>query len=691
MTSFYHILIDIQETQSFDRLESFRDPQIWATMTEEEQALLAKLFVFMGVHYLSQGDSKVLEAFDFAAKISHHSSQILYEQGKAFAHYQDNLRCLYLASQALSQAVEKDKGLLEAWLTWGEVLVQIGVLDHQVSALIEADQKFEHLSKLISSQSGSFDQQHYYWVWGQCLAAIGQDSEEPYDYYRAIAKYRLAHDQGCQDPQFLCDYSQALIEFSSLVDAKELLIEALKCLDQATQQEDASFNVYFCKGIVLSKLYEALGENELIEAAIKSFEEASKLDADSWELWLKWGQIESFVGKIKRDVKLVESALSKFAKAHQLEQNHAHILGAWGEAELFLGSQQEQYALIQSAKQKVAKSLHLQPENPDLWYLYGACYNELGRYFNDEGFYRQAIERFQQGLSLNRRHPLLWYGLSLAYFTLGDLNEHIPALEKANLYCSRMMEFEGKGIAQFWNDWGVVLLKLGELTEERGYIEAAIEKFERALKQPFFDLENTEIDLEWAYNYGCAYDLLGEVTEEVAYFEKAVQILSHVVQLDSTYIHARYNLALALTHLADEMSEIDYYQKAVEHFQWLVEIDPEEAFIRLDYGIALTQFALLVQESYQPEKSQEYYRQAEIHLLQAAYQGHPEAYYQLAAFYSLIGSYVYAMHYLERAQAFGSLPTIEDLMHDDWLESLRETPAFRQFIHQLPSQRSNEE
>jgi tetratricopeptide (TPR) repeat protein len=231
-------------------------------------------------------------------------------------------------------------------------------------------------------------------------------------------------------------------------------------------------------------------------------------------------------------------------------------------------------------------------------------------------------------------------------------------------------------------------LKLAEIRQQASYVEMAIEKFERALKQPIQVGEGEEVDLEWIYNYGCAFDLLGDLKEEPCYFEKAIQVLTQILQLDPNYTLARYNLALALSYLGEAMFEVEHYHKAIEHFQFLLDQDPEDEMMHLDFGMSLTNLGLLIYDINHPERSQALYRQAENHLMQAAALGNTQAYYQLAGLYSITEHYDHAMHYLERAQFCGTLPGIEDVLHDEWLEGLRQIPSFWQFINELSSQQS---
>jgi len=111
----------------------------------------------------------------------------------------------------------------------------------------------------------------------------------------------------------------------------------------------------------------------------------------------------------------------------------------------------------------------------------------------------------------------------------------------------------------------------------------------------------------------------------------------------------------------------------------------------LDFGMSLINLGLLVHDVHHPERSQALYRQGESHLMQAAALGSTQAYYQLAGLYSITEHYDQAMHHLERAQFCGTLPGIEDLLHDEWLEGLRQTPSFRQFINELSSRQSTDD
>lgn len=686
MSAIQKTLNEIKESQSFDRLEEFKDLKIWSQMGEDEKELFALLLTQYGSQQLSKGETKVLDNFELAAKVLSYSSSILYHHGLIFASYADNSRCLNLACQAFSKAARGDPNFFLAWYKWGETLLKLGVLDGDIDCFTEGHLKFEKASELVEGIKDA----DFFWKWGQCLAGLGKHSGEPHDYHRAINQFSKAFELDCKHTEFFNDYGDAMVELASLLERPEFLIESLKWFEQAVEVNPDEFNGWFNLASTLLKIAEILPAEEYFEQACMSFLKAAEIDPTNALMWLRWGQLESSLGKMKRSPKILESSLEKFAKAYELETDNAAVLSCWGEVELFFGSSQERLDLLHSAKNKILRSLELHPETPDVWYLYGACLNELGHFFEDDSYFFQAIEKFEYGLTLNSKHPLLWYGLALSHFALGELNEDALMFEKAVRYCSCVIEAGGGVLPQFWNDWGVALLKLAEITNQQAHIEAAIEKFERALKQPALAAEAEDVDLEWVYNYGCALDLLGDVTEDPRHFERAIRILAHIIQVDPSYTHARYNLALAHSHLGELTYDIESYQKAIEQFQILLENDLEDEMVHLDYGVSLINFALLVHDTNHPERAQAIYKQAESVLIQSASLGNCQAYYQLAGLYSLTDHYTLAMYYIERARSFGVLPPVEDMLHDEWLEGLRQTPTFRQFISQLSGQ-SNED
>lgn len=692
MTSIRKTLIDIQETQSFDRLEPFKRPQMWKTLAQDERTLLARLLVMQGAQQLSQGNHQVLESFEIAAQISSYTPEILYQQGMILASHRHNLRCLQLACQAFGHILKQDPTAFNAWYARAQVLTDIGIFEGESHYFTDAHEDFEKACALLETPAAAeASKEEFFWKWGVCLAALGKVSGEPLDFHRAMEKYTLAYQIGYQTTAFLNDYGNSFADLAVLLDKQEYFLEALKLFNQAVCQDSTDFGSWYNQACCLQRIIEFTTQEKILEQAEHSFARAAELNADFYQVWLKWGQLEAAIGKLKHDQTKLEASLEKFARAQELEPDHSQVLSCWADVELFLGAQAENLERIQSARTKILKSLELHSEDPDGWYLYGSCLNEMGYYFADEEYYYQAIEKFQYGLSISRHHPLLWYGLALSHFALGELLEDEQFYEKAAQYCTQVAENGVGHFPQFWNDWGIILLKLAETTHQIEYVEQAIEKLEHSLKQPMQNLEAEHIDLDWVYHYGCAYDLWGDLIEEPRYIEKAIQVFIQILELDPDHIQARYNLALSLSHLGELLSDVEPYYKGIEHLQYLLALDGEDEVLHLDFGVMLTNLGLLVHDVHHPEISQTLYCQAENHLMQAAALGHLQAHYQLAGLYSITENPELAMHYLERAQVLGVLPGLDELLHDDWLEGVRQTTAFRQLINALSSQQSSDE
>lgn len=684
MGSIHKVLTEIEKHQTFEQLDSLKDSPVWSEMNTEERRLFAKLLMAQGSIQLKEGNQKVLDTFSLASQVSSNDPDIWYEQGLLFLSYPQNRRCLQLAADAFRKTTQLNARFFMAWYKLADTLVSIGNIESDFEIFIEALSCMERASQL-AQEEGEYpiSKGLFFWRWANCLEVCGKLSGEPLELYQAIEKFQAAAEYGVLEAAFFNDYGEGLANLGFLIDNPELFIQALSLFEECLQQEPHLPKGLFNKACCLFYLAEVTGLEDYLQNAKLAFLEAEPSNRENHQFWVKWGQLETIFAKMNKDNKLFDSALQKFQNAYNIESDDPYLLNSFAELELLVGSQDEKPVLLESAKNHILHSLDLQSENPDSWYLYGSCLNELGHYFEKEECYNEAIQKFQYGLSLSSQHPLLWYGLALANFALGQLKNDRRYFEHSVHYCSKVIECGGAEFPQFWNDWGVALLRLGEISHQRSHIELAIDKFERAFRQSNLSFDSELMNIEWMFNYGCAVDLLGELTEDINCFEKALHVLNHVVQRNPTHSQARYHLALAWCHLAEEVSEVDAYYKAVEHFQVLIDSNGEDENYRLDYGIALIHLALLIREVHAPERTHVMLCEAENQLMQSAALGNAQAYYQLASLYSLTEHFDQAMQFIERAYQSGSLPSLDELLHDEWLENLRQIDPFRQFLHSI--------
>lgn len=681
-------LQEILLQEDFDRLTPFKKKAFWSKMSKEESEMLAHLLVAQGERQLRLGDSTALESFDIALQIAPNSPQLLFQQALAYSSHPDNIRCLTSACTALQATLELDPQFLEAWSAWGYALVRMGMFHNDASYFVEADQKFAQ-AEFLAEQASVEKRALFYRQWGVVWFLHGKQSGEAHDFHMAMEKYQLASALGLDDADFWNDYGNAISELALLIGRKELFIEAQARYRKAVKLLPNEYRGWLNLACCCRHIYEHNNEEIYFDYAMESFTKSSELRTDDVNLWLNWGLLYFYSGKHKTDIEHVQTSLEKFCQAYVCDSDHPAVLCRWGEAQMLYAACKEDVDLLREAELKIVRSLEIAPDNIQAWCVYGNCLNELGRYFGDPSFYEQAIEKFEYALTLNPHHPLLWYGLSLAHFSMGEIKANVEMIEKAARCCSKVMECGGQSYPQFWNDWGVALMKLAELNHDQNYIEAAIEKFERAIGQPS-EWDADECELEWLYNYACALDFLGEFTEDPKYHEKAILVLLQVLQHDPNYFHARYNLALAYFHHGDLSDNVESLQNASDYFQILLSEDNEDETAWCDWGMALMHLALLTQEAFDGERSQKLFLQSEEKLLNAVALGNTSALYNLACLYSLTGNFQAAMHFVERAELVGALPSIDDLLHDDWLEDLRDTSDFRHFITLLSNKYEKE-
>lgn len=678
-------------TNAFEEINPYRTPDAWTTLSLDEKELLGLLLVKEGEELLKKGDSKVLENFQLASEVAAHSPRIFYRQGLVYATQDQNIRCLMAARQALEKAVQLDPKFSKAWHALGNILVRIGFFYDDAAYFQEADLIFLEVEKIfLENPSQCIHDENFYWHWGVCWYFLGKNSEEAVDFYCALQKFRKAAEDGYEHPEFFNDFGNALVELGCLLNRKDLFYEALhfyrKCVGMQPDKIEGWVNL----ACIYHRLYDLSGNHEFLLLSEEAFEKSAEINSSYYLLWVKWGELYINAFKIQRDVERLRASCEKFEKAYSIEPDNDQVFIKWGEAQMLLGANLEELDLLRESELKIAKALEAYPEDPYIWYIYGLCHSEYGRYFEEENHYLKAIEKFKYALTLNDSLHFLWYGMALAHFAIGELRDDVQMLEKCVHYCNQALEFGGEAFSQFWNDWGVALLKLGELSGEKKHVISAVEKFEQAIDKWKEDFEGESVDLEWLYNYGCALDYLGDFTEDSICYEKAVQVLSFILQQEPEYTHARYNLALALSHLGEVTEDLDCFYKAIGLFQELLHDNHEDDMAWNDWGLTLLNLAALIHDPIHPETSQKIFLQAESKLLYAIALGSEQAFYNLACLHSLMGNYSIAMHYLERAQLCGALPSLDDVMHDEWLDGLRGTPAFRQFITQLVSKQEKE-
>ncbi|MFT4552517.1 MAG: tetratricopeptide (TPR) repeat protein [Chlamydiales bacterium] len=682
-------LREIHENKDFAKLKPFCEPSTWDPLSLKERERLGLLLVMWGEKLLKKGDNEALDILKLVSKAAPYSVDVLYRLGMCWYNYAKkrfNSKSLRQAEHAFKKVLQLNPFNFDASFHLANVHLYLGITHQTPELFRKAYEKYEKSLELCPEDVDPKKRADLMWQWGRCCCFLGKFSGEACDFREAISKFEQVNEENSPSPLFWNDYGNALVEMGSLISRVELFEKALgfygKCVVRAPDLFEGWLNV----ACTAQKMYHFTLKNEYITKSHEAFVKASKIDSSNLSLWLKWGELFLTVGKIKRSRQWIKESLNKFQKADECEKEHPSVLNRWGEALLILGESSKDLKLLKEAEAKILNSLAVAPENPDTWYAYGTCLNELGGYFGHEEYYSDAVEKFQYGLSLNKNHPLLWYGLGMSYFSLAEVYEDVFLLERS-IGCFAKVEELEVSFTQLWKDWGVALMKMCEATGEQEYIEAAIGTFE---KNPHL-ANNGNVDIECLYHYGCAFDILGDFTDEEAHYERAVQVLSNVLTLDPSYSNARYNLALALSHMGEAGGSQECYQKANEYYHSIVLKDQEDEMAWNEWGLSLLNQAHLFFDDTDTDEFAVLCQDAENKLRHAAALGNLHSFYPLACLHSINGHYDAAMQFIERADHHDALPSMKDLMDDEWLDGLRTTERFRNFVSYLTSKTGEED
>lgn len=664
--------------------DKFPDPLIhlkkeltWKGLNDPDKELLALFLITRGRRLLNDGDETAFEHLEKAAEIVPNSPKTFFLLGNAYASHDEHVGCLRSALDCFDRCLNLSPSEFEheAYVNFIRILLKKGEALNEVAYFQSAKAKCIDFFS-CTKRAESHHQSEIYWLCGRSAYYIGRHYGEAVDYHEALEKFSLAAEYGQNSAEFWRDYGHAQLDQAHLLERRELFYSAAEHFQKSIKLVHDCSESWFALGLCYLYIYEYCGIKSDGVYADSCFANASKIDRNDFKIWLEWGLLLCEMGKAHNDKKLFQQSRSKFEIAYLIEPNDARLFRLWSESLMFEGAIEEDISLLKEAESKLLLSLEMQPDSCESWFIYGSLLNEFGRYFNDERYFHQGIEKFQHGIALKSDFPYLWNGLALSYFSIGDINANLDDLERAVEYCEKAIELGAGRSIQCWNDCGVALMRMAELTGAQIFVEQALEKFQSALELQ----ENSEDpDPELLYNYGCAFDFLGDFYGDAGYYEKAIESLSRVLQIDPDYGHARYNLALALSHLGDLVMDVDCYQRALEQFYFLLKGDQEDEMVWHEYGMTLLNLGHLVYDQAIPAKSRHYFEQAEIKLMHALSLGCLQSTYALAMLYSATHNYDLAMFYLHKADTNKVLPCMEELLYEELLEPLRQTDAFQEF------------
>ncbi|MBS3904382.1 MAG: hypothetical protein KGZ39_03560 [Simkania sp.] len=650
-----------------------------------EEHLKAEHFTSQGELRLLHNDPAGIDLFEVATQLDSDNPIMLYRQGLALFEYGSELgkeKTLRLAAKKLRTCTRIDPYFLSAWQAWGDLLSCQAILTGQKQFFNHAQEKFAKALTLVDENDHS-QIADLNWHYGFALFELAKHSGEALDYQKAIDAFQkaAAHPERFSEEFWIC-FGKACKELGLCINDVRLLVKALHCFKHAVTLAVGSYEAWHSMASTLHILYEKTHDEDHFSQANECYSAGAQLKPDLIDIWLDWAVFLYESGKRSHDLKRVRASIEKCQRAAALDRSHPRILAVWAECLATMGELTERLDLLHEAFNKASEASQLAPEDLVVCLAHGHCLQAFGHYFQDCDYYYQAIEKWQTGLSNDRTCHRLWHAIACTYLMVGTIEQDIESLERSCRFFGKASDLCANSVYFF--DYALALSKLGEISHKSKILEDAVSYFEKAL-----NLQKNAVYLhpEWLFYYACTIDILGDYHEDPAIYSRAIEIFSLVLTIDPDFPMIHHRLGLAFLHIGELLNEVEYFQRSLHYMRLAMRCDEDNDQILLDWAIALINFAQSTPDASDSEAS---LRDAELKLTQASKLGNLQAYYQIACLNSLLGHYERAMRFIEKADEFDALPSIEDMMQDEWLEGLRATPYFREFMYRLEKARVSE-
>jgi tetratricopeptide (TPR) repeat protein len=695
-----------------------RPTKNWDDLSADERQALALETLTKGELALIQGDLSAINSFEMASQIDPSNPIVLYRQGLAFFDYGSqpgNEKSLLLASKQLKIAVQLNPHFFEAWVAWGNTLLQLGHFHEEQHYFLEAREKYEKALRScpgITSQSetarkfpGIDDPRGFgtvsdaevipgralkspgekenevlgelYWDYAVAWMMISRFSGEALDLHLALQNFDNALKYQTNPlPEFWHDRATTFLELGLLLNDQGHLIQATETFQKAVAERPSFIEGWLSLATTYSQLYLNSMDERFALKASASYAKAISLEAHNGEALLGWGQLLAETGKLNRNEKALEASVEKCKIAASLDPEDIAVIAQLVESLASLGALTGKLELLTEAEQKITLAVDQFSGEPDLWHAYGLCIMGFARYFEDEEHDYSAIEKLQHGLSIDRTNAEIWHALALAHKHAADLTDEEVMIERAARFFAKAMDLKPH-CPSLTYDTASAFLHYSETFDDLSALEYAIALFESLFQTHQLVLLHHP---EWLFEYASAIEWLGDYTGEEKDFLRSIDLFSHVLLINPDHPNTHFRMAENYAQLGHLTGESESYKKAIHSFRLASRQDEENPLIWLSWSLSLIHLA---NRTIEPRLKEQLYLDAEQKIFRAGRLGHPTSYYHLASLYSLLGRTPEAMALIQKGLATRSLPPLEDMLADEWLEPLRSTSEFTEFMNAL--------
>jgi len=653
--------------------------QEWDLLNGVQKKELALRSLAQGELALLQGNLAALALFETASQLEPENGQIWYRQGLAFFEYgseEGKEKALLLASKYFKYATQLEPQFFDAWVAWGNTLLQLGKFHAEHHFHLEAKEKYQKALELSGSQAADIVAE-LYWDYGIVWTEIAIHSGEALDLRLAIEAFQTALKlQEKQAPEFFHDCGKAHLEMGLLINDARYFFQAVQYLQQSVQISPTYFDGWELLAEVYSQLYINTLDERYVQKASQSYAQAVKLSGKNGDTWLSWAQILGEAGRLRQDIHLLRQSIEHCARGFILDNKNPLIIAQWVESLSWLGASVGRLDLLTEAEQKIIKFADVYPDDPDLWHAYAVCLLCFGIYYEDADYYELAIEKLQYGLSIDRTSAEHWHTLATIHKLYADLTHHEDLLMRAGRFFARAIDLKPACPSVIF-DAASCLLHFSEVTRDLPSLQKAISHLETLLQT------HKDVVLHhplWLVTYGKALEWLFEFSLEDAHLHHAIEVFTHVLLIDPDFDGVHHQIAQCNMALGHQTDDPEFYKKAISFFRLAARQEEENDHIWLDWGVCLIHLA---ETTLNTHFMQQLYWDAEQKITKAGRLGNSLAYYHLACLYSILEKTEESMTLIRKSLSLKVLPPMEELLEDEWLENVRNTESFVQFMSEL--------
>lgn len=649
--------------------------------SQEERKEEALHYLVQGELALLKGNLQALSLFETAAQLDPENPKIWYRQGLAFFEYgseEGKEKSLLVAAKYFKIATQFDPSYFQAYVAWGDALLQLGKFHSEYHFLLEAKEKYEKAKEIALQNSELYSAEEFAelsWNFGILWSEIANHSGEACDLSLAIDAFQKAKES-FSSPELLSDCGKAYLEMGLLINDSRLYLRAIEYLQKAVEMAPHYFDGWIALGESYTQLYLNTMDERYVTKASHAYGEAIQLSPQDADAWISWGELLGESGMSSKDPKTLRLSIEKCARAAAIDPQSSSAIVQWVQSLSYLGALTARLDLLVEAEQKILKATDTFPDDPDLWLSYGICLMGFGKYYEDPEFYELAIEKLQWGLSMDRTSAEHWHALGLVHLDLAKITDQKEILERACRFLVRAIDLKPSYPALIF-DTASAHLHLSQMTGNLSSLEESIRYFEQLLQA---HKESLLYHPGWLFEYAQALQWLGDFSSEENHYIKAIEIFSHVLLIHPDFPSIHRHIAICYLELGHLCLDTEFYKKSIHFFRLASRNDEENDQIYLDWGICLIYLAENTQDL---DIAQQLYFDAEQKISKAGMLGNSYAYYSLACLYSILGKTDEAMKRIYQALDSKALPTLDEMAEDEWLCNLRSTSEFLRFFSDL--------